>query len=111
MVMADDLSIPSFLRASGPGTPCPNVTGAPEVKYRAFGESCWEEMQKAEWSKHRELKEAVAQYKKEAHFAEQHQWAIENPEEAKMNAKARRDAKRRLSKLGIPPAKKRYGRI
>jgi hypothetical protein len=109
----DDLSIPAFLIATGPGD-------RPHLKVHlvtlkddrppGIGPSCWEEMNKPEWIERREMKSALEQYEDEKRFAAFQQWVAENPELAAMNAKARRDSRRRIAKLGIPPAFRRVRR-
>jgi hypothetical protein len=49
----------------------------------------------------------VAQYREEKRLAALEQWRNENPELAAADRKAKRDAQRRVSKLGIPPAMRR----
>jgi len=106
--MTDDLSIPDFLRTTGPGRPCEYKLDLIEPeRMHGYGPSCWEEMKRPEWSERQDMKDAIDQYKAEKSFAEFQQWVHENPELAKMNAKAKRDARRRIACMGIPPAKRR----
>lgn len=113
MFINDDLTIPDFLRATGPGAPC-----APPVKLAEEQAEDWpfavrrDNCTAADIAVMYELagkqqeKEAVAQYKEEAFFAERQQWAIENPELAAMDRKAKRDARRRIASMGVKPARR-----
>lgn len=108
----DDLSIPAFLRTTTTGAPCQPSAGAiatTEQRPAGFGPSCWEEMQREDSDvvAARELADAVKQYEDEKRLAAFQQWVIDNPELARMNRQAKRDAERRIARLGIPPASRR----
>jgi hypothetical protein len=106
--MDDDMTIPEFLRTTGPGAACEfqQREAESERAQHRYGQSCWEERSRPAQIEASELRAAVKQYEKEKHFAECEQWRYENPALARMDAKARRDQKRRIAKLGIPPAKR-----
>lgn len=109
--MTDDLSIPAFLIATGPGTPHQvthhRVAEAP-ARPPGYGASCWEEMQKpTELNAQVELRAAVKQYEDEKRFAAFQQYCHEHPELVAMDRKAKQDAERRIARLGVPPANRR----
>lgn len=112
--MTDDLSIPAFLRATGPGAPCTfertSCSDDPNTRPPGYGPSCWEEMHRPEQLEQRELAEALKRYEDEKRFAAFQQYCIEHPELVAMNRKAKRDAERRIARMGIPPANRRRAR-
>lgn len=54
--------------------------------------------------------DAVKDYEKQKQLAALEQWRHENPELAKMEAKAKRDARRRVAKLGLKPTGRHVAR-
>ena|SRR5215472_6140075 len=108
----EDLSIPVFLRATGPGTPhIPNGIEAAAAPADAWPfavrrDNCTAADIAAmhELAGRQAERQAVADYHDQARLAELQQWAIENPELAAMERKASRDRKNRIARMGIPPA-------
>jgi hypothetical protein len=106
----DDLSVPAFLRTAMKGTPCqtPQLMTTPQPQQQhSYGPSAWQERNRPEALEQSELAAAVARYRDEKRLAALEQWRNENPELAAADRKAKRDAQRRVSKLGIPPAMRR----
>jgi hypothetical protein len=105
----EDLSIPAFLKTTTKGTPCqtPTPTTAAIPQQHSYGPSAWEERNRPKALAQIELQAALARYRDEKRLAELEQWRLENPELAALDRKAKRDAKARLSKLGIPPLTRR----
>jgi hypothetical protein len=108
----EDLSIPAFLRTTTKGMPCqtPASTTAQTEQQHSYGPSAWEERNRPEQLEQIELAAALKRYQDEQRLAELEQWRIENPELAAMERKAKRDAARRVAKLGIPPVTRRSRR-
>lgn len=104
----EDLSIPHFLRATGPGRPCEFTADIIDPdRPCGYGPSCWEEINRPDRVEAQELKDAIKAYKCQKRFALFQQWAYENPELVAMNRRAKHAALRHIAKLGIAPANRR----
>jgi hypothetical protein len=103
----DDLTIPDFLKASGPGTPCEFKQAAQEREvewpYDVRPDNCTpaDIAVMDELTSKQRRADALKQYEDEKRLAALEQWRYENPELAKMERQAKRDAARRIAKLGI----------
>lgn len=113
-----DLEIPSFLRTRVAGTPChfphaaiaPSEARGPGSTARRLGYPDVE----ADTVAINELLgiqaslDEVREYERQKKFAEFQQYCAENPELVKMDRKAKRDARRRIAKLGIKATGRRW---